>query len=73
MEAFLYPKNQAFIRYLDFPGSEPSVIYLAGLELASTAIYPRIVIEPGLFDRHSILVDFLGISQMNHVSRKEGI
>ena len=60
MEAYLDPKIQAFIRYFDFPGNEPVVVYLAGLGLASTAAYPRIVIEPGLSDRRSILVDWFG-------------
>jgi pimeloyl-ACP methyl ester carboxylesterase len=60
MEAYLYPENQGFIRYFDFPGNQPSVLYLAGLGLASTAAYPRIVIEPGLSARHSILVDLFG-------------
>lgn len=60
MEAYLDPKIQAFIRYLDFPGSEPVIVYLAGLGLASTAAYPRIVIETGLSDRRSILVDLFG-------------
>lgn len=60
MKAYLDPKIQAFIRYFDFPGSEPVVVYLAGLGGASTAAYPRIVIEPGLSDRRSILVDWFG-------------
>ena len=60
MEAYLDPKIQAFIRYLDFPGNEPVVVYLAGLVTASSAAYPRTVIEPGLSDRHSILVDWFG-------------
>jgi len=60
LEAYLDPKIQAFIRYFDFPGNEPVVVYLAGLGLASTAAYPRTVIEPGLSDRRSILVDYFG-------------
>jgi pimeloyl-ACP methyl ester carboxylesterase len=60
MEAYLEPKVQAFIRYFDFPGVEPTVVFLAGLGLASTAAYPRIVVEAGLSDRHSILVDLFG-------------
>ena len=60
MKAYLDPKIEAFIRYLDFPGSEPSLIFIAGLGLASTAAFPRVVIEPSLFERRSILVDLLG-------------
>lgn len=60
MEAYLDPKIQAFIRYLDFPGIEPAIVYLAGLGLASTATYPMVVIESDLSDRRSILVDLLG-------------
>lgn len=60
METYLDPKMQAFIRYLDFPGNEPVLVYLAGLGLASTAAFPRIAIEPGLSERRSLLVDLFG-------------
>lgn len=60
MEAYLEPKVQAFIRYFDFPGVEPAVVFLAGLGLASTAAYPRIAVETGLSDRRLILVDLFG-------------
>jgi len=49
-----------FIRYFDFPGDEPAIVFLAGLGLASTAIYPRVVVEPSLLGRRSILVDLFG-------------
>lgn len=60
MEAYLDIKVKAFIRYIDFPGEEPAVVFLAGLGLASTAAYPRIVVEPSLSGRRSILVDLFG-------------
>jgi pimeloyl-ACP methyl ester carboxylesterase len=60
MDAYIDPKTQAFIRYVNLPGGEPCLVFLAGLGLASTAIYPRVVFEPGLSNRHSILVDLLG-------------
>jgi pimeloyl-ACP methyl ester carboxylesterase len=60
LERYLDQDVQAFLRYLDFPGTEPAVVYLAGLGLAATAMYPRIVVEPGLSDRRSILVDLFG-------------
>ena len=60
MEAHLDSKIQAFIRYLDFPGKEPVIVYLAGLGLASTAAYPRITVEPGLSEQRSIMVDLFG-------------
>jgi len=60
METYLDQDNQAFIRYPDFPGAEPTFVYLAGLGLASTAIYPRVVVEPSLSNRHSILIDMFG-------------
>jgi len=60
MEIYLDRNTQAFIRYFDFPGNAPAVVYLAGLGLASTAIYPRVVVETGLSDRRSILVDLFG-------------
>lgn len=60
MQTYLDPEIQAFMRYLDFPGNEPSVVYLAGLGLASTAAYPQVVVDPGLVERRSILVDLFG-------------
>lgn len=60
METYLEPATQAFIRYFDFPGDEPSVVYIAGLGLASTAIYPRVVVEPRLSKRRAILIDLFG-------------
>ena len=60
LEAYLEPKVQAFIRYFDFPGDEPTVVFLAGLGLASTAAFPRIAVEDGLSDRRLILVDLFG-------------
>lgn len=60
MEAYLDPNQQAFIRYLDFPGEEPALVFLAGLGLASTAAFPVVVVQPGLSGRRSILVDLFG-------------
>ena len=60
MKAYLDPNTQAFIRYFDFPGDEPTLVFLAGLGLASTAIYPRVMVEPCLLGRRSILVDLFG-------------
>jgi len=60
LETYLDRNTQAFIRYFDFPGDEPALIYLAGLGLAATAIYPRVIVEPSLFGRRSILIDLFG-------------
>jgi len=60
LESYLDPKYQAFIRYLDFSGGEPVLVFLAGLGLASTAAFPRVVVEPGLSGHRSILVDLFG-------------
>ncbi|HEY0606667.1 MAG TPA: alpha/beta hydrolase [Herpetosiphonaceae bacterium] len=59
MHGFLLP-SQAFLRYVDLPGADPACIYLHGLGLSSLATYARVVAEPGLSQRRSILVDFLG-------------
>jgi len=60
MEAYFDTNTQAFMRYFDFPGKEPSVVYLGGLGIASTAAFPRILVEAGLSKRRSILVDLFG-------------
>lgn len=60
MESYLDPQTQSFLRYLDLPGSGPPLLFLAGLGLASTAVYPRVMVEPGLTGRHALLVDLFG-------------
>jgi pimeloyl-ACP methyl ester carboxylesterase len=60
LDTYLDPKTEAFIRYINLPGNEPSVIFLGGLGIASTAAFPRVVFESGLNKRHSILVDVFG-------------
>ena len=60
MNAYLDPKSQAFLRYLDFTGEYTPVVFLAGLGLASTAAFPRVYFEPGLSDHRGILVDLFG-------------
>ena len=60
LDTYLDPQTQAFIRYIDLPGEEPSVIFLGGLGIASTAVFPRTVFESDLSKRHSILVDLFG-------------
>jgi len=60
LDTYLDPKTQSFIRYIDLPGDEPSVIFLGGLGIGSTAAYPRVVFESDLSNRNSILVDLFG-------------
>ena len=59
MHGFLLPSG-AFLRYVELPGAGPACVYLHGLGLSSLATYARVVAEPGLSRRRSILVDFLG-------------
>ncbi len=60
MEAYLDHLNRGWLRYLDFPGADPALILLAGLGLASTAVYPRVVVDPHLSEMHSVMVDMYG-------------
>lgn len=60
MQGLFLPAPQAFLRYVDLPGAAPTCVYLHGLGLSSLATYARVVAEPGLSPRRSILVDFLG-------------
>jgi pimeloyl-ACP methyl ester carboxylesterase len=60
MEALYLSEWQAFLRYHHFPGKEPTVVCLAGLGLAASACYPRVISEPGLATRRTIIVDWLG-------------
>jgi pimeloyl-ACP methyl ester carboxylesterase len=60
MHGFFLPQHAAFLRYVDLPGATPACVYLHGLGLSSLATYARVIAEPGLCQRRSILVDFLG-------------
>jgi pimeloyl-ACP methyl ester carboxylesterase len=66
METFLYRPMQAFLRYLDLPGGEPAHIYLAGLGLASTAGYPRVISGSPLASYRAILPDWFGCGYSDH-------
>ena len=49
-----------FLRYEDFPGSEPAHVYLAGSGGASTATFPRVVRNTSLAKYRAIMPDWLG-------------
>ena len=60
MKAFLYKPMNVFLRYEDFPGSEPTYVYLAGSAGASTATFPRVVRNTSLAKYRAIMPDWLG-------------
>lgn len=66
MKAFLYKPMNAFLRYQDFPGSEPTHVYLAGAAAASTTVFPRIVRTASLAMYRAIMPDWLGCGFSDH-------
>jgi pimeloyl-ACP methyl ester carboxylesterase len=60
MQALFLTQWQAFLSYTDLPGAEPACVYLHGSGLASSITYARVVAEPALAQRRSILIDVLG-------------
>lgn len=61
MKSFLLPEWQAFLRYEDLSGKNPTSVYLTGLGMPSHASFASIVAEhPTLVAHRSIFVDLLG-------------
>jgi pimeloyl-ACP methyl ester carboxylesterase len=60
MEAFLFASSNAFLRYHQLPGDEPTWLYLAGLGLAATALYPQVISGSALARQRAIVPDWLG-------------
>ena len=60
MDVLLLRHTDAFIRYQDLPGSEPPLVFLAGLGGAATAVFPRVVRAAPLSAYRAIIPDWLG-------------
>jgi pimeloyl-ACP methyl ester carboxylesterase len=69
VESLFLPEWDAFLRYHDLPGREPARVYLHGLGLASSATFPRVVVEPALAGHRSLLVDLLGFGYSDRPER----
>jgi len=60
MDSFLLKRWNSFLRYFDFPGNEPTLVFLHGLGCASTSDFPRMLRSSPLASHRSILPDFFG-------------
>ena len=60
MDELYLPQWQAFVRYIDVPGTKPACVYLSGLGFAATVAYPQVIANRSLSQRRSILLDWLG-------------
>ncbi len=60
MDRLTLRNPEANIRYLDFPGSDPPIVFVHGLGCASTFDYPIIAADPQLAGRRKLLPDLLG-------------
>ncbi len=60
MQAVHLPTHQAFLRYLEIPGSDPPLLWLHGWQCTSTGELLGAAVQPALSGRRSLLIDFLG-------------
>jgi pimeloyl-ACP methyl ester carboxylesterase len=60
MQALFLGQPDAWLRYHDLPGHEPTCVYLHGLVTAASADFPSLVVQPALAGRRAVLVDLLG-------------
>lgn len=60
MKSYQLKNVNAFLRYLDLPGEEPTIVWLHGVVCSSTAELLPVAVQPALRRRRSLLVDFLG-------------
>jgi pimeloyl-ACP methyl ester carboxylesterase len=60
MKTVFFPPAQALLCYHYFAGVKPTHVYLAGLNMGSTAWYPSVIYGSELAAYHTLMPDFLG-------------
>lgn len=60
MESLHLKAADAYLRYLDFPGSDPTIVFIHGLGCASTFDYPIVAAGKHLAGYRKLLPDLLG-------------
>ena len=60
MKTVFYSPAQAFLCYHYFSGAKPTHVYLHGLGISSTGMYPSLLYASNLASYHTIMPDFLG-------------
>lgn len=60
MDALFLGEWEAYLRYLDLPGSEPAAVFIPGAWLSGTGSFVPLAVENGLARRRRIIVDLLG-------------
>jgi pimeloyl-ACP methyl ester carboxylesterase len=60
VKAVFYPPAQALLCYHYFSGAKPTHVYLAGIGLGSTGLYPSVIHGSELAPYHTLMPDFLG-------------
>lgn len=60
MKEYRLSRGGHAVRYLEFPGEEPPIVFLHGLGCASSFEYPAVAAQPPLRGRRAILIDLLG-------------
>ena len=60
MQSLHFESVKAYLRYLDFPGNDPPMLFIHGLGCASTIDYPRVIANRALSGRRFVLLDLFG-------------
>ena len=60
MESLYLRPWRSFLRFQDLPGDMPARVYIAGLGMASSGTFTRVITDPTLSGYRSVLVDLLG-------------
>ena len=60
MKTVIYSPAQAYLCYHHFAGAKPTHVYLAGLGVGSTGLYPSVIYGSELASYHTLMPDFLG-------------
>jgi pimeloyl-ACP methyl ester carboxylesterase len=60
VKAVFYPSAEALLCYHYFSGAKPTHVYLAGIGLGSTGLYPSLIYGSELACYHTLMPDFLG-------------
>jgi len=60
MELLYLRPWRSFLRFQDLPGDLPARVYIAGLGMASSGTFTRVITDPTLSGYRAVLVDLLG-------------
>lgn len=60
VKEYYLKKAKCMLRYNDFPGDEPAILFLHGIGCAGSFDYPQVAAQEELRNHRCILIDLLG-------------